>query len=190
MVERDLDLTAALVEPCIIETEDAKPVKCKPYKMAHKLQEVLRKEIKDMLSAGVIRRSHSPWAAPILFVAKKDGSQRMCIDYRKLNNLTVQNSYPLPSIDNMLNRMNGATVFSTFDLKAGYWQVKLSESSRHKSAFICEEGLFEFNRMPFGLTCAPSIFQEIMNNVLGDNRFHFCQVYLDGIIIYRTTCVI
>ena len=187
MVEQDLDLTEAKVKPCHIDTGDAKPIRQKPYKMHLKHQEHLRKEIKSMLETGVILPSHSPWSSPIIYVQKKDTSLRLCVDYRKLNNVTKQSSYPLPNIETMLNKFNGATVFSKLDLKSGYWQVPMDKESQEKTAFICEEGLYQFSRMPFGITLGPSVFQYLMNDVLGENRYSFAFVYLDDILIFSKT---
>ena len=123
-----------------------------------------------MRSTGVIRPSTSPWASPVLLVKKKNGTYRMCVDYRKLNAVTRKDVYPLPRIDDLLMRFGQSTVFSSFDLMKGYYQVAMIEEDKEKTAFILEKGLFEFNVMPFGLTGAPNTFQRLMDFLLVDHK--------------------
>ena len=139
-----------------------------------------------MLEANVIRRSKSPWSFPVVIVDKKDGSKRFCVDFRKLNQVTKANSYPLPLIDDILALLGKAKYFTSLDLKSGYWQVLMEEVDKEKTAFACHPGLFEFNVMPFGLCCAPAIFQELMSIVL-QGLGHFATAYLDDILIYSET---
>jgi hypothetical protein len=133
---------------------------------------------------GCAKSSPSPWGAPVLFVLKKDGSMRMCIDYRAVNKLTVRNRYPLPRIDECLERLAGAKVFTSLDLKSGYHQVRLRDEDKPKTAFNSRYGQYQFKVLPFGLTNAPPTFQALMNKILGDFLDKFVMVYLDDILIY------
>ena len=113
----------------------------------------------EMLKAGVIQESTPPWAAPVTLTPKKDGSYRFCIDYRKLNAVTVKDSYPLPLIRDIFDQLGGPQVFSTLDLKSGYWQIPVAPKDRYKTALTCHRRLLEFRQMPFGLANAPAVFQ-------------------------------
>ena len=139
-----------------------------------------------MQNSGVIKPSESPWASPIVLVRKKDGSIRLCVDYRALNSVTKADSFPLPRIDDILDRLGESRYFTTLDLKSGYWQVKVHPSSCEKTAFITNEGLYEFRVMPFGLMNAPTVFQRLMRRVLEgvDSSKQFVSVYLDDVLIY------
>ena len=139
-----------------------------------------------MMGANIVRRSKSPWSFPVVIVDKKDGSKRFCVDFRKLNQITKPNSYPLPLIDDILALLGKAKYFTSLDLKSGYWQVLMDEADKEKAAFACHCGLFEFNVMPFGLSNAPAIFQELMSIVLR-GLGHFATAYLDDILIYSET---
>ena len=137
-----------------------------------------------MLQDGVIRPSTSPWSSPIVMVRKKDGAWRFCIDFRKLNDVTHKDAYPLPRIDETLESLSGSTLFTTLDLASGYWQVELEEADKEKTAFSTAEGHFEFNVMPFGLTNAPSSFQRLMSCVLAGLTDEQCLIYIDDILVY------
>ncbi|KAG2190801.1 hypothetical protein INT47_010410, partial [Mucor saturninus] len=140
-----------------------------------------------LLDLKLIRPSASPWGAPVLFVKKKDGAMRMCIDYRALNKLTVRNNHPLPRIDECLERLRGSAHFTSLDLKSGYHQVRIQPSDVPKTAFNTRYGQYEFLVLPFGLTNAPPTFQSLMNRVLGDCLDDFALVYLDDILIFSKT---
>ncbi|KAK9151698.1 hypothetical protein Syun_010007 [Stephania yunnanensis] len=129
----------------------------------------------------------SPWGAPILFVKKKDGTMRMCIDYRKLNKVTVRNHYPLPRIDDLFDQLKGARFFSKIDLRSGYHQLRIREEDIQKTAFSRRYGLFEFTVMPFGLTNAPTIFMDLMHRVMRPYLDRFVIVFIDDILIYSRT---
>jgi transposase InsO family protein len=153
-----------------------------------RLRLVVKKQIEDMLRNKIIRPSTSPYASPILLVAKKEeGQMRFCVDYRPLNSVTVKDRYPIPNIQLIIDSLHGSKFFSTLDLLSGYWQIEIEEKHKYKTAFICEYGLYEFNRMPFGLCNAPGTFQREMNNVLQDALYEFVLVYLDDIIVFSKT---
>ena len=163
-----------------------------PFKERHRRippaqYDEVRQLIREMLDAGAIRESHSPWASPVVLVRKKDGSLRFCIDYRKLNERTVRDSYALPRIEDTLDALHGAKWFSSLDLKAGYWQVEMREEDKAKTAFTTPLGFYEANRMPFGLTNAPATFQRLMERCVGDLNLKTCLVYLDDIIVFSST---
>ena len=143
----------------------AAPISIAPYRMAPMELKELKKQLEELLDKGFIRPSTSPWGAPVLFVKKKDGSLRLCIDYRQLNRITMKNKYPLPRIDDLLDQLKGATVFSKIDLRSGYWQLRVEERSIPKTAFRTRYGHFEFTVMPFGLTNAPAAFMSLMNKI-------------------------
>lgn len=149
--------------------------------------ELVKEHIHKLLEAEVIRESSSPYASPIVLVRKKDGSLRLCVDYRQLNNKTRKDAFPLPRIDESLDALTGARWFSTMDLASGYNQVPVTESDRHKTAFCTPFGLFEWNRMPFGLCNAPSTFQRLMQRIFGDQQCQSVLLYLDDIVVFSST---
>jgi hypothetical protein len=138
----------------------------------------------NMREMGISRPSTSPWAARSLIVRKKDGSDRYCVDYRALNAQTISDTYPLPRIDSALDAFAGSIIFSTLDLCAGYWQVRIAEKDKYKTAFLTPAGLDEFNVMPFGLMNAPATFQRMMDVVLSGLSWKSALVYLDDIIVF------
>jgi len=140
-----------------------------------------------MLETGVIRPSTSPWASPVCLVKKPDGSYRFCIDYRKVNDVSVSDAYPTPNIQDALDSLRGARYFATIDLLSGYWQLGMTDRATQRSAFCTRRGLFEFTRMPFGLKGAPATFCRAMNRVFADLLWLICIVYLDDIIVFADT---
>lgn len=164
-----------------------KPQNSPPYRYAPARRKVIEKQLTEMLESGVIIPSHSPWAAPVVLIEKKDGTTRFCIDFRKLNELTVRDAYPLPRIDDTLDELQNAKFVSTLDLRSGYWQVEMDQESRPLTAFVTHKGLFECAVMPFGLTNAPATFQRLMDIVLAGLKWKCCLVYLDDIIVYSSS---
>ncbi|UYV67129.1 hypothetical protein LAZ67_4004017, partial [Cordylochernes scorpioides] len=167
-----------------IDTEDAKPIKHKPYRVSAKERDIIKEQIDEMLTEGIIRPSSSPWSFPVILVKKRDGKYRFCVDYRKLNNVTVKDVYPIPRIDEVMDTLQGSTHFSAIDLRSGYWQVEVEERDKEKTAFTTAHVLYEFNVMPFGLCNAPATFERNMENMLGNLRWQICLCYLDDVIIY------
>ena len=144
----------------------------------------VKSHIQDLLAKGVVTPSHSPYAAPVVVVRKKDGSIRLCVDYRRLNSKTVKDAYPLPRIEESFNALAGSKYFTTLDLASGYHQIAMDPKDQDKTAFTTPFGLFEYTRMPFGLTGAPATFQRLMNGVMSDFLFNFLLVYLDDLLIF------
>jgi hypothetical protein len=144
----------------------------------------LRRQLTDLLARGYIRQSISPFGSPILFVKKKDGSLRLCVDYRAVNNATIKNAYPLPRVDELLDRLHGATVFSKIDLRHGYHQIRIHDADIHKTAFRTRYGHFEYTVMPFGLTNAPATFQRLMHDIFRPHLDSFVIIYLDDILVF------
>ena len=141
-------------------------------------------EVSKMLTAGVIEPATTDWASPVILVAKTDGTLRFCVYYRKLNALTVKDSYPLPRIDEYLETLGDAAIFSTLDCNSGYWQIPVAKADRDKTTFTCHEGCYRFKRMPFGLCNAPATFQRTLEILLAGLRWKSCLVYLDDIIVF------
>jgi hypothetical protein len=144
----------------------------------------LKEQLQDLLDKGFIRPSASPWGAPVLFVKKKVGSMRLCIDYRELNKVTIRNKYPLPRIDDLFDQLRGSEVFSKIDLRSGYYQLRVKEEDIPKTAFRTRYGHYEFLVMPFGLTNAPAVFMDLMNMVFHEYLDSFVIVFIDDILVY------
>lgn len=178
---RDLGKTNATKMSLKLRCEE--PVVYNPYRMSVSEKEVLRGIIEELLDNGIIRESVSPYASPVLLVKKKTGDFRLAIDYRRLNAKLVKEKFPLPLIDDQLDRLGGHNFFITLDMASGFYQVAMAEESIEKTAFITPEGHFEFLRMPFGLANSPAVFQRLVNNVLGDLRNKIAFPYVDDIII-------
>ena len=170
-----------------IDTGNNPPVRARPYRHYPKLQQTVREHVNKMLNDGIISESTSPFPSPVVLIKKKNGDYRLCIDFRALNRITERENFPLPSISDIFNNlgMTKPAYFSTLDMASGYWQIGLDEDS--KTAFVTQDGLYEFNVLPFGLHNAPSTFQRTMHEVLRGLHWKFCLVYLDDIIIYSNT---
>lgn len=171
----------------IITNPDERPVRQRAYRVSRKEQDAIRNQVQQMLTDDIIQPSTSPWASPVVLVKKKDGTMRFCVDYRKLNNVTKKDVYPLPRIDDSLDRLRHARYFSSMDLRSGYWQIEVDDRDREKTAFITPDGLYEFKVLPFGLCSAPATFQRMMDTVLSGLKWQSCLVYLDDIVVFSDT---
>ena len=158
-----------------------------PYRLSLGEMAELQRQLEEYLSKGLIRPSASPYGAPVLFARKKTGGLRMCIDYRALNKITVKNRYPLPRMDDLFDRLQGAALFTKIDLTQGYHQIRVAEADVPKTAFRTHYGHFEFLVMPFGLCNAPASFMTLMNSILRPYIDRFVIVFLDDILIYSKT---
>lgn len=167
-----------------IDTSDAAPIMLKRRRQAQAEDAIIDENVEKMLKSGVIEEGNGAWGFPVVLVQKKDGEVRFCVDYRALNKVTRKDVYPLPRIDETLEALGGAMLFSTLDLKAGYWQILMAAADKAKTAFTTKRGLYQFVRMPFGLCNAPSTFQRMMNSVLRGLTWSTCLVYLDDIVVY------
>jgi hypothetical protein len=163
------------------------PISKRPYRMPVNELVELKKQIAELQAKGFIRPSSSPCGAPVLFVEKKDRTQRMCVDYWSLNEVTIKNKYPLPRIEDLFDQMKGESVFSKIDLRSGYHQLKIWESDIPKTAFRTRYGLYEYTVMSFGLTNAPAYFMYLMNKVFMEYLDRFVVVFIDGILIFSKT---
>ncbi|GJZ35963.1 putative reverse transcriptase domain-containing protein, partial [Tanacetum coccineum] len=144
----------------------------------------LSNQLQELADRGFIRPSTLPWGAPVLFVKKKDGSFRICIDYRELNKFTIKNRYPLPRIDDLFDQLEGSSVYSKIDLRSGYYQLRVRDEDIPKTAFRTRYGHYEFQVMPFGLTNAPAVFMDLMNRMCKPYLDKFVIVFIDDILIY------
>jgi hypothetical protein len=160
------------------------PIYKSPYRMSTPQLRELKDQIQELERKGYIHPSSSPWGAPVIFVPKKDGTQRMCSDYRALNEVTVKNKYPLPWTDNLFDQLHGACVFYKIDLRSGYHQLKIRESDIPKTMFITRFGLYEYTVMSFGLTNALAYFMYLMNKVFMEYLDKFVVVFIDDILVY------
>lgn len=176
-VDREIEFTIELVP-------GTQPISKAPYRMAPAEMKELKTQLQDLLEKGFIRPSTSPWGAPVLFVKKKDGTMRLCIDYCELNKVTIKNKYPLPRIDDLFDQLQGARVFSKIDLHSGYHQLKVRKEDIEKTAFRTRYGHYEFIVMPFGVTNAPAAFMDLMNRVFKRYLDDFVIVFIDDILIY------
>ena len=169
-----------------IPLKSSKPIRLPPYRLPHAYRTTVRNEIAKMLEAGVIEPSNSEWAAPVVLVSKKDGTLRFCVDYRKLNAETREDSYPIPRIDDLIDQLGQTKYTTTLDLSRGYWQVPLAEADQPKSAFTTPFGLYQFKVMPFGLCGAPATFQRMTDQLLRGVEL-FAAAYLDDLVIFSKT---
>ncbi|KAJ0537730.1 putative nucleotidyltransferase, Ribonuclease H [Helianthus annuus] len=180
--EREVEFTIDLIP-------GAEPISKAPYRMAPLELKELKEQLQELLELGFIRPSVSPWGTPVLFVKKKDGSMRLCIDYRELNKITIRNRYPLPRIDDLFDQLQGAKFFSKIDLRSGYHQLRVRDQDVHKTAFRTRYGHYEFQVMPFGLKNAPAVFMDLMNRVFHEYLDQFVIVFIDDILVFSKSRV-
>ena len=184
----DMGHTNATKHKIVLKDPDTPPFKERFHRIPPPQLDKMREHLKLMLDAGVIRPSNSPWCNAVVLVRKKDGSLRFCIDFRKLNSLTVKDSHPLPRICETLESLTGAAHYSTFDMNSGFWQVPMDEESKQYTAFtLGSMGLYECESMPFGLCNTPPTFQRLMQNCLGELNLTYCLIYLDDVIVFSET---
>ena len=162
----------------------AVPVRQHPYMAGPLAREREKAAVERMRSMGVIEPSTGEWASPVVMMPKPDGSVRFCIDYRKLNLMTVKDAYPIPRMDECIDSLGDARVFSTLDCNAGYWQIPVAEEDKHLTAFTCHSGAWQCVRLPFGLCNAPATFQRAMDMILAGVKWQICLVYLDDVIVF------
>ena len=170
-----------------IDTGDHRPIRQPLRRHPFQQLEAIDRQVEEMRQHDIIEPAASPWASNVVLVKKKDGSLRFCVDYRRIDAITYKDSYPLPHIDNCLNALSGSSWFSTLDLRSGYYNIPIAEQDRDKSAFVTRRGCYRYTVMPFGMTCAPSVFQRLMDCVLSGLSYITCLVYLDDIIIFSRT---
>ena len=181
------DLGRTKVAKHKIYTGNSVPIKQRPRRPPLAFADEEAKIIQDQLDRNVIRESSSPWSSPLVYVRKKDGSTRLCVDYRRLNEVTNKDAYPLPKLSDCLDSLGGCAYFSTLDILSAYYQVEVDEKDREKTAFVCKHGLFEYLVMPFGLCNAPSTFQRLMELVMRGLQWKILLIYLDDLIIYANS---
>ena len=171
-----------------IKLTDNEPFKEPARRIPPALFQEVKEHLKEMMAAGAIRPSHSPYSSNVVIVRKKDGTIRFCVDFRKLNSKTVTDAYAIPRVEDSLHLLAGARYFSKLDLRSGYWQVEIKEEDKNKTAFqVGGLGFYEFNRMPFGLCNAPASFQRLMERCMGELNLRDCLIYLDNVIIFSST---
>ena len=168
-------------------TVNSGPIKQRPYRVSPKEDEFIKTEVDRLLELNIIRPSKSPWASPVVLADKKDGTLRFCVNYQRLNDVTLKDSYPQPIIEDLLNEIAGHKYYSKLDLYSGYHQIPMNEKSVEYTAFVVKQGLYEFVRMPFGLTNAPASFQRTMDDLFSDLYGKFVTIYMDDFCIYSNS---
>ena len=189
---RNLEMSCGILWPYrqeiqhTIELKATTPIRLPPYRLPHAYYESVRQELREMENDGIIEQSTSEWAFPIVLVKKKDGTMRMCVDYRRLKEHSRTDAYPMPRVDDLIDSLGKSKYITTLDLARGYWQVPMVEDSRPLTAFVTPFGLYQFGVMPFGLNGAPATFQRLMDQVIR-GLHEFSAAYLDDLIIFSST---
>lgn len=177
------DLGKTTLTEMHIKLKDETPVTYRPYRLSYPEREKVQNMIEDLCANGIIRESESEYASPIVVVTKKNGDLRLCVDYRALNKKTCKDKYPMPLIEDQIDNLSGQKCFTTLDLASGYHQIPIAESSKHLTAFVTQDGHYEYNRMPFGLCNAPAVFQRLIHKVLNSKKIPKVLAYMDDIVI-------
>ena len=167
--------------------EGAQAQRQQAYRAGPTARETINSQVEDQLKQGVLEEAHGEWAAPVVLAPKADGSMRFCVDYRRLNALTIPDTYPLPRMDDCIDSLGDANIFTTLDANSGYWQINIAEEDRDKTTFVCHRGLYRYRRMPFGLRNAPACFQRALDIILSGVRWRTCLIYLDDVIVFSKT---
>ena len=176
--------TVAATTHRIAVTPGSKPVHCQPYRAGSRARVAEKQEIDRMIEQKVIEPATCEWASPIVLVPKPDGSLRFCVDYRKLNSITIPDTYPLPRMDECIDSLGDAAVFTTLDCNSGYWQIPVHPEDKDKTTFTSHYGIYRFLRLPFGLRNAPATFQRAIDIILSGVKWKTCLVYLDDVIVF------
>ena len=179
--------TIAATEHRINLEPGTSPIRSMPYRQGPAIRDIVKTQIETMLDAEVIEPANSEWASPVVLAPKKDGTLRFCVDYRKLNAKTIADAYPLPRMDDCIDSLGDATIFSTLDCNSGYWQIPVASEDRDKTTFTTFLGTYRYIRMPFGLKNAPATFQRALDIILSGVRWQTCLVYLDDVIVFSRT---
>jgi hypothetical protein len=182
--ESKMDIGCTQLVEHRVDTGDSRPIASAPRRVPVALEEKVDRLVEELLENDIIQPSESPWNAPIVIVAKKNGDIRMCVDYRRLNAVTKRVIYPIPATQQLLDCLYGSCYFSTLDLSQGYHQIPMAEADIQKTAFATRKGQYEYKRMPFGLCTAPATFQRLMHIVLKNENWQKCLIYLDDILIF------
>lgn len=167
-----------------IDTGDSAPISQRPYRVCPEKKKEIERQVDDMLKNGVIEPSLSRWISPVVLVKKKDKTYRFAVDYRKLNAVTKPQNFPLPRLDDALDVLKDGVIFSVMHLRSGFWQVKLHDETKEKSAFICHKGVYQFRKLPFGLRNAPVQFQYVMECAFHDINFRYVLIYVDDVLCF------
>lgn len=177
------------LQPHKIETGNAPPVRQRFYRQSPEVNAEMNRQLDEMLDADIIEESTSMWQSPVVMVKKKNGQLRFAVDYRKLNTITKQHTFPLPRLEDVFDTIgvSKASIFSTLDLASGFWQIPMDPETSHKSAFVTPSGVYQWKRMPFGLVNAPASFQALMTQVLRGLNWKFCLVYVDDILVFSNS---
>ncbi len=182
--QKNLGLKCAANVEHHIETRDARPIRSSPRPVTPLEREYIREVVDTLIADDIAEPSNSPWGCTVVLAPKKDGTLRFCCDYRRLNAITVRDVYPIPRADDVINHLGGSTIFTSLDLKNGYWQIPLTRDSREKTAFVTPDGLFQYKRLPFGLSNGTATFQRAVDRALGGLKWTMCVAFLDDLVVY------